>query len=219
MIAALLRKRGRPIGIRIGGFNLLPYRQAIARGRRRRFFLEALGATALGAMGALAWTASDAYMRAGLLERRAALESALAGLAAPLAEYRRLQRMSAQVKEDIELAAALAWPRERFAGVVAALSRAPLGGVVLQRLGLTEAGLELDASASDSGALTAWIERLARVRGVAAASIVDWRPAANGAPHGASVVARLQWQDVQSASAVPDRANGADNTVNRRIWR
>lgn len=218
MIAALLRSRGRPVGIRIGGFNLLPYRQAIARGRRRRFFLEALGAAGLGALGALAWSASDAYMRAGLLERRAALESALAALSTPLAEYKRLQRMSAEVDEDMKLAAALAWPRERFAGVMAALSRAPLGGVVLQRLELTEAGLELDASAADSGALTTWVERLARAPGVAAASIVDWRPVPNGGPHGTSVVARLQWADLRGASAVSGRAKGTENTANRRIW-
>jgi Tfp pilus assembly protein PilN len=205
MIARPLRGRGgRPIGIRIGGFNLLPYRQRVARGRRQRCVVECTAAALAGALAALAWSAWDGFEHARLVDRRAALESTLAGFAAPLAEFRRLEGMSARASEHAALAADLARPRARILDTVDALSRVPPSGVVLHRLKLTDGGVEVDASAVDSASSAAWIDRLARVRGVRSAEITDWRLAAEGARHAIDVGARLQWDDagVTHASAV-----------------
>jgi Tfp pilus assembly protein PilN len=191
----LCGRSGRPIGIRIGGFNLLPYRQRVARGRRRRCLVECTLAVLAGALAALAWSAWDGFEQARLAGRRATLESTLAGLAAPLAEYRQIEGMSAQVSEHAAVAAELARPRGRMIDVIDALSRVPPSGVTLHRLKLTDGGVEIDASAADSASSAAWIDRLARVRGVRSAEITDWRLAAEGAQHAVDVAARLQWDD------------------------
>jgi Tfp pilus assembly protein PilN len=196
MIARPLWGRsGRPIGIRIGGFNLLPYRQRVARGRRRRCVVECTVAALAGALAALAWSAWDGFEQTRLADRRATLESTLAGFAAPLAEYRRLEGVSAQVSEHAAVAAELAMPRARILDVIDALSRVPPSGVMLHRLKLTDGGVEVGASAADSASSAAWIDRLARVRGVRSAEITDWRLAAEGAGHAIDVAARLQWDD------------------------
>jgi Tfp pilus assembly protein PilN len=196
----------RPAGIHIGGFNLLPYRQRVARGRRHRVLIEAAAAGLAGVLAALAWTASDALQRAGLADRRAGLESMLAGFAAPLAEYRQLERISGAASEHAELAARHARPLARILDVVDALSRVPDGAVALHRLELKDGGLELDASAVDSEASAAWIDRLASVRRVRSAEITDWRLAADGAPYSTNVQARLQWDDADAARASPGRS-------------
>ncbi|MEA3120016.1 MAG: hypothetical protein QOI13_3286 [Paraburkholderia sp.] len=191
----LCGRSGRPIGIRIGGFNLLPYRQRVARGRRRRCLVECTVAALVGALAALAWSARDGLEQARLADRRAMLESTLAGFAAPLAEYRQLEGMSAQVSEHAAVAAELARPRARMIDVIDALSRVPLSGMTLHRLKFTDSGVEIDASAADSASSAAWIDCLARVRGVRSAEITDWRLAAEGAQHAVNVAARLQWDD------------------------
>jgi Tfp pilus assembly protein PilN len=191
----LCGRGGRPIGIRIGGFNLLPYRQRIARSRRRRCLVECALAALAGGLMALAWSAWDGLEEARLADRRATLESTLAGLAAPLAEYRQLEGMSAQVGEHAAVAAEFAGARARMLDVIDALSRVPPSGMTLHRLKLTDGGVEIDASAADSASTAAWIDRLARVRGVRSAEITDWRLAAEGAQHAINIAARLQWDD------------------------
>jgi Tfp pilus assembly protein PilN len=191
----LCGRSGRPIGIRIGGFNLLPYRQRIARSRRRRCLVECALAALAGALVALAWSAWDGLEQARLADRRATLESTLAGLTAPLAEYRQLEGMSAQVGEHAAVAAELARARARMLDVIDALSRVPPSGMMLHRLKLTDGGVEIDASAAESASTAAWIDRLARVRGVRSAEITDWRLAAEGGQHAINIAARLQWDD------------------------
>jgi Tfp pilus assembly protein PilN len=202
MIARPLASRdGRPAGIRIGGFNLLPYRQRVARGRRRRLLIEATVAALAGVLAALGWSVSDGMKQAGLSERRAALESTLAALAAPLAEHRELERIGALASERAELAAQLVRPRTRILDVADALGRVPLGGVTVHRLEMKDGAVEIGASVADSEASSAWINRLASVRGVRSAEITDWRLAAQGAPYATNVQARLQWEDPETGRA------------------
>jgi Tfp pilus assembly protein PilN len=191
----LCGRSGRPIGIRIGGFNLLPYRQRIARSRRRRCLVECALAVLAGGLAALAWSAWDGLEQVRLADRRATLESTLAGFAAPLAEYRQLEGTSAQVGGHVAVAAELARTRARMLDVIDALSRVPSSGMTLHRLKFTDGGVEIDASAAESASTAAWIDRLARVRGVRSAEITDWRLAAEGAQHPIKIAARLQWDD------------------------
>lgn len=195
MIARHLLGGGRPVGIRIGGFNLLPYRQSVSRRRRRQLIVETAAAVLLGVLCALAWIAWDAFGQSGHARRRAGLEAMLAGFAAPLAEYRRLERVSAEASEHMAVAAELARPHTRVLDVVETLSRVPLPDVALRRLRLTGDGVDLDAAAADSASATAWIERLARVGGVSNAEITDWKSAADSAPYSLDIAARLQWEE------------------------
>ncbi len=216
MIARPLPSRdGRPIGLRIGGFNLLPYRQSLSRGRRRRLIAESAAAVLVGALAALAWTGWDhAFGESGSTRRRAELEASLAGFAAPLAEYRQLERAGAQAAERAAVAVELAKPRVRLLGVVETLSRTPLPAVMLRRLKLTGKGLELDATAADAPAATAWVDRLARAEGIHSAEITDWRLAAGGgAPYAVEIAARLRWENDEAAGA---SAGGGDSRRRRR---
>jgi type IV pilus assembly protein PilN len=208
----LCGRGGRPVGIRIGGFNLLPYRQRLSRGRRRRLIIEAASAVLLGVLGALAWTAWDAFGPSGPMRREAELRAILAGFAAPLAEYRRLERASADIDERMAVAAELAKPYKRFLGVVDALSRVPLPDVALSRLELTGEGIDFDAAAADSESATAWIESLARAGGVRTAEIVEWKSAAGAASHALELAARLQWEQEVPAG----RSSRADSSRGRR---
>jgi type IV pilus assembly protein PilN len=205
IVRPLCGRSGRPIGIRIGGFNLLPYRQRVARGRRRRCVVECTVAAIAGALAALAWSAWDGLEQARLADRRTTLESTLAGFAAPLAEYRRIEGISAEASEHALVAAELAMPRARILDVIDTLSRVPPSGVLLHRLKLTNGAVEVDASAADSASSAAWIDRLARVRGVRSAEITDWRLAAENARHAINVAARLQWDDAGMSHASPAR--------------
>jgi Tfp pilus assembly protein PilN len=196
MIArALMNKGGRAIGIRIGGFNLLPYRQTVARERRRRLVIESVAAVLVGALAAVAWTAFDTVRQSGQTAQRAALERALAGFATPLAEYRRLEAASARAQGHAEVATDLARPRALLLETFEALGRTPSSGVVLHRIKMSEGGLELFASAADNASSAAWIDQLARARGVRIAEITDWRLAAKGAPHETEVTARVMWDE------------------------
>ncbi|MEX3959842.1 PilN domain-containing protein [Trinickia sp. EG282A] len=204
MIARLLPGRGgQPVGIRIGGFNLLPYRQHLTRGRRRRLIAESAAVVLCGALAALAWTGwDDAFGASGSMRRRAELKALLADFAAPLAEYRQLERAGAGARERKAIGAELAKPRARFLGIAETLSRAPNAGVVLRRLTLTGKGLALDATAVDALAATAWIERLGRAHGVRVAEITHWRSAAGaGSPSAVDIAARLQWEGEGPADA------------------
>ncbi|PTB18197.1 hypothetical protein C9I57_23695 [Trinickia symbiotica] len=204
MIARLLPGRGgQPIGICIGGFNLLPYRHNVTRGRRRRLIAQAATAVLFGALAALAWTGwGDAFGASGSMRRRAELQALLADFAAPLGEYRQLERADAEARERRAIGAQLAKPRAWLVGIAETLSRAPNPGVVLRRLTLTGKGLALDATAVDVPAATSWIERLGRADGVRAAEITHWRSAAGaGSPSAVDIAARLQWEGEGPADA------------------
>lgn len=208
MIArALCDDGGRPVGVCIGGFNLLPYRRQAWRARRLRCLVQCAVAVLAGFVAAALysmWSGSGGETRRA---ERVRLESVLAELDAPLAQYRRLERAQAQALEQRELVARLVRPRQALFELVDTLGREPNAGVVLRRLDLTKDGLELKASASDSTVSASWVERLGRLSGVASAEIADLRVSAAGGPYPTDFVARLVWRDAVSMPAgSPPRA-------------
>lgn len=210
MIARWLASRaGKPAGMRVGGFNLLPYRQRDARRQRRWRLFECLSAGLCGAAAALIGTATGTSDEARVERTRAELESALAAFGAPLAEHRRLASMQAQAREHAELASRLAAPGSALLGVVEALGREPMDGIALVRLRHTRGSVELMANASDGAAPAAWVERLARVRGVRAAEVAGLRFASGGAGQDVEFVARLSVDDAPRQEAVPTQRGRA----------
>lgn len=197
----LLDGTGRPVGMRIGGFNLLPYRRQAQRGRRKRYLAECLAAALAGSVAAALWLAWDAFDGPDRGAERTRLESALAELEAPLARYRRLEREHAQVREHAALATKIAQPRQALLDLLDALSREPSPGVALRRLHLTPDGAQLSATASDSAASAAWIERLGRVPGIESAEVSDLRvaSAAGTGAHPIDFAVRLHWHGADAA--------------------
>lgn len=189
-------------GIRIAGFNLLPHRQRAARGLRRRRAVECASAAVAGVLAATVWAGWGMFQQARLVDERLALEAALAELAAPVAEYKRLDEARAKARERAALATKLAQPRARLLDVVDALSREPIAGVALHQLKQTDDGFELKASAADSAAPAAWIEQLKGVHGVNEAEMTDLRLVADGAGRAVDVVVRLRWADALAPSLV-----------------
>ncbi|GLU34400.1 hypothetical protein WKR88_25415 [Trinickia caryophylli] len=210
MTARLLTNRdGCVTGLCLGGLNLLPYRQALKRGRGRRRLIECASAAAAGiaaAGAAIAWNAFGDAREAG---PRSALAAQLRGLEPLLAERARLDAIETQARERDIFVARLAGPGRDLSALVDALSGEPSPGVALYRLHHTEAGVELRAGATDSTVAAGWIGRLARVPGVRAAEITDIRGARRSALP-VDVVARLEWARVgASAAGAPPRATGA----------
>lgn len=204
MIAQWLPSRGgKPAGMQVGGFNLLPYRQRDARRQRRWRLFECLSAVLCGAAAALIGTATGSPDEARAERTRAELESALAAFGAPLSEHRRLERMQAQAHERAKLARRLAAPGSALLEVVEALGREPMDGIALTRLRHTRGTVELMANASDGAAPAAWVERLARVRGVRAAEVAELRFASGGAVRGVEFVARLNVDNAPGQEAAP----------------
>lgn len=179
MIARVLADRsGRVTGLQVGGFNLLPHRQRDARSLRRRRSLECVAAGLAGLAAALVWTT---WSTTGIFAPERAvrslhqLEAALAELAAPVAEYRRLERMQAQMGANVERSRILARPRDALWGVVDALRREPVPGIALEQLRLSSRGIEIKASAVDAATPAFLLERLGRIPEVSAAELADLR--------------------------------------------
>ncbi|TKC90787.1 fimbrial assembly protein [Trinickia terrae] len=179
MMAPTHGNLGRPVasGLRAqcGGFNLLPYRQRDARRARRRFLIECLAAALMGCAAVSVWAGWEALVRARLDAKREALEATLASLAAPLAEYRRLEGLRADQHMRAVLAQRLSEPRERLVALFDALSREADPDVELRELKQTDHEVSLLASAKDSASSSAWLARLKAVRGVRAVDVSDLR--------------------------------------------
>jgi type IV pilus assembly protein PilN len=193
-----------PPGIRISGFNLLPHRQRAARGLRRRRAIECLLSALAGVFAATVWAGWSMFQQARLADERRTLEAELAQLAAPVAEYKRLDEAQAKAREHAALGARLAQPRARLLDVVESLSREPVVGVALHELKQTDDGIELKAGVAGSEASAAWIEQLKRVRNVKEVEMSDLRRVADSAWHALDVVVRLRW-DVASPAPSPVR--------------
>src|ERR1700754_1173245 len=90
--ALATRTSTRGVSLRLGGFNLLPYRQRNAQLARRRRLLEWAAAALAGLVATLAVIGWQAFEKARLDAQRASAEQALTQLAAPLAEHAGLLR-------------------------------------------------------------------------------------------------------------------------------
>lgn len=208
MIARVLVDRsGRAVGLHVGGFNLLPHRQRDARRLRRRVLRECAAAGLAGVAAALIWSATGSFAQERAERSRHRLEADLAELAAPVAEYRRLERVQASMRARSERSRMLARPREALWGVADVLRREPVAGIVLERLHLSSRGIEIVASAVDTAMPALLLERLGRVPGIRAAELADLRlGSGSGAGHGAvAFLARLavNGADVQAQASEP----------------
>ncbi|WP_207004863.1 fimbrial assembly protein [Trinickia mobilis] len=201
----------------MGGFNLLPYRQRDARRARRRFLVECLVAALTGCAAVMAWAGWEALEHARLDAKREALETTLASLGVPLAEYRRLEGLRADQHKRAALAQKLAAPRARLLDLFDALSREAYSGIVLRELKQTDREVTLIASAKDAAASSAWLARLNGVRGVQAVDVADLRHIAAssgddelGISSTIEFAAHLRWDGAQ-AKLVEDTRRRVDN--------
>jgi Tfp pilus assembly protein PilN len=206
----------------MGGFNLLPYRQREARRARRRCLIECLAAVLTGCAAVTAWAGWETLERVRLDAKRAALETTLASLGVPLAEYRRLESQRVDWKKRVALAQKLAEPRARLLGLFDALSRPTYAGIVLRELKQTEREVTLVASATDSGASSAWLARLSGVRGIQSVDVADLRHAAAsqggdglGLESAIEFAAHLHW-DGAAAKPAEDTGRRADRKGSAR---
>jgi type IV pilus assembly protein PilN len=200
----------------VDGFNVLPYRSKKRRDTRNRrlALLAAAALTGCAAVGAAAgW---DAFERAGLDERRLALEASLRASGAKVAEHARLSEAEVQRRRARDTAAPLAAPAERFLALLDALAEAQQGGVALQRVSQRASEVELAAFASDSQAAARWLKRLEDVRGVQAVEVVEMKrpvPApmrtktaqTSGVASGYEFTALVRWA-VETPAARPKKA-------------
>jgi hypothetical protein len=194
----------------IGGFNLLPHRQRDARRARRRLLIECLCAVLAGCSAVTAWAGWQVFERAQLDSERRVAEQALARLAPPLAEYRRLVLAQADERKRAALGEQLSEPLTRLLGLFDALSREPSAGVVLRQLRQTDHDVELRASAKDHIASSGWLEQLSSVRGVRTVDVIQLQRAPRASGRDAAIgeralefAARLRWYGV---AAKPGRA-------------
>jgi Tfp pilus assembly protein PilN len=206
----------------IGGFNLLPYRQRDARRARRRCLVECLVAVLAGCAAVTAWAGWDMLERAHLEAKRVALETTLASLGVPLAEYRRLEGQRADLHKRVALVQKLAEPRARLLDLFDALSRETYPGIVLREFKQTEREVTLVASATDSDASSAWLARLNGVGGIRSVDVADLRHvAASPGDDGLSAesaiefAAHLRW-DGPEAKPAEDARRRADHEGSAR---
>lgn len=206
----------------LGGFNLLPYRRRNARRARQRCLIECLVAVLIGCAAVTAWAGWEALERARLDAKRDALETTLASLGVPLAEYRRLEGQRADLRKRAALAQKLAEPRGRLLDLFDALSRETYPGIVLREMKQTDREVKLIASATDSDASSAWLARLNGVRGIRSVDVADLRHAAAspgndslGVGSAIEFAAHLRW-DSATAKTVEDTRRRVDHKGSAR---
>ncbi|HLX03632.1 MAG TPA: fimbrial assembly protein [Trinickia sp.] len=206
----------------LGGFNLMPYRQRNARRARRRCLIECLVAVLTGCAAVTAWAGWEALERARLDAKRDALETTLASLRVPLAEYRRLEGQRADLHKRAALAQKLAEPRARLLDLFDALSRETYPGIVLRELKQTDREVTLIARATDGDASSAWLARLNGVRGIQSVDVGDPRHVAAspgndglGVDSAIEFAAHLRW-DSAAAKPVEDTRRRVDHKGSER---
>lgn len=193
----------RVAGLRLGGFNLLPYRQRNARLARRRCLREWLAAALAGVAAVLVLAAWQVFQKTRVDAQRASIEHSLAAMAAPLADHARLTRVQDEERKDTARAASLSEPLAHVRDLLEALSFEPGDGVVLRQLRQREHDTELLATSRGHLASAEWLKRLSAIRGVKGAEMSDVRrtvsharsPVAESASGPIEFGARLRWSD------------------------
>lgn len=158
---------------RLGGFNLLPYRQRDARLARRRRVLEWIAAVCAGFAAVFVLVAWQAIGRARLEAQRVSAEHTLTHLSAPLAEHATLLRTQDEQRQNVARAKSLSDPLTHLRDLLDALSFDPGDGVVLQQLRQREDETELLATSRGHLASAEWLKRLSAIRGVKGAEVSD----------------------------------------------
>jgi len=150
--------------LRMGGFNLLPYRQRDARLARRRCAMEWFGAAMAGALAVLAFAGSQWFVGAQLDAQRASIGRSLAELATPLAEHARLVQADADRRARAILAETISLPLVHLLDLLDVLSGESANGVVVQELRHRPEETQVRATATDHIASAAWLKQLGAVR-------------------------------------------------------
>ncbi|KVM97950.1 hypothetical protein [Burkholderia stagnalis] len=146
----------------LDGFNLLPYRDRLARAMRRRRAAQCGAAILLGAAGVGIWTGSAAWLRVRTDAERARVEAGLLRRQPQVDAATRAARQAAAAAQRDAQAAALAAPYRQAAGLLALLVRVRDDEVRLDALRTTSAGAVLDARAASYRAAARWLARIAR---------------------------------------------------------
>ncbi|WP_371143047.1 fimbrial protein [Burkholderia cepacia] len=187
-----------------GGFNLLPYRERLARALRRRRVAQCGTAVLLGVLGAGLWTGAASGARWRVDAERAIVEARLRQLQPQMGAATRAANAAAVVAQRDAQAAAHAAPYRHVAGLLATLAQVHDGTVRLDALRTTSAGAVLDVRAVSYRAAARWLAGMAREQRGWRIDIDALKPApdapvaAGGMPFRFSV--QLRWHD-----AMPSR--------------
>jgi type IV pilus assembly protein PilN len=203
----------RGVSLRLGGFNLLPYRQRNAQLTRRRRLLEFVAAALAGFAAVLALVGWQAFETARLDAQRASIEQSLTQLAMPLAEHARLLRAQDEQRKGAARATKLSESLTHLRDLLDALSFEPGDGVVLQQLRQREHETELLATSRGPIASAEWLKRLSAIRGVKGAEVSDLH---RSTPRGGALAvasatgpiefgAHLRWDDPPRKTALLPR--------------
>ena len=194
---------------RLGGFNLLPYRQRDARLARRRRVLEWMAAVCAGLAAVFVLGAWQAIESARFEAQRVSVEHTFTQLSAPLAEHATLLRARDEQRQNGARAKSLSEPLVHLRDLLDALSFEPGDGVVLQQLRQREDETELLATSRGHLASAEWLKRLSAIRGVKGAEVSDLH---RSVPRGGAVaqaslaapiefVAHLRWNELAQKAA------------------
>ncbi|SIT44843.1 Tfp pilus assembly protein PilN [Paraburkholderia piptadeniae] len=183
------------VRIKAGGFNLLPHRQRDARLARRRRYVEWTAAALCGCVAVAMLVGWQAFERTSIDRQRAVLDRKLATLASPLAEHARLTGEASNERLQNERAATLSEPLVHLLDLLDALSREPSEAVVVKQLMQRGRDTEMLAVSTDHAAASAWLNRLAALRGVKDASLSDLHRTASATDSSAAIelTANLKW--------------------------
>ncbi|EMD9441194.1 fimbrial protein [Burkholderia cepacia] len=187
-----------------GGFNLLPYRERLARALRRRRAAQCGTAVLLGVLGAGLWTGAASGARWRVDAERAIVEARLRQLQPQMGAATRAANAAAVVAQRDAQVAARAAPYRHVAGLLATLAQVHDGTVRLDALRTTSAGAVLDVRAVSYRAAARWLAGMAREQRGWRIDIDALKPApdapvaAGGMPFRFSV--QLRWHD-----AMPSR--------------
>ncbi|KVC64069.1 fimbrial protein [Burkholderia ubonensis] len=184
----------------LDGFNLLPYRDRLARAMRRRRAAQCGAAILLGILGVGAWTGGAAWLRMRTDAERAVVEARLSRQQPQVDAAARAARMAAAAAQRDAQAAALAASYRRATELLALVARVRDDGIGLEALRMTASGAVLDARAASYRAAARWLDRLAREQQHAWRVDVDALKPTPAEPAGATRMpfrfsVQLRWHD------------------------
>ncbi|KVV28070.1 fimbrial protein [Burkholderia ubonensis] len=189
----------------LDGFNLLPYRDRLARAMRRRRAAQCGAAILLGILGVGAWTGGAAWLRMRTDAERAVVEARLSRQQPRVDAAARAARMVAAAAQRDAQAAALAAPYRRATELLVLVARVRDDGIGLEALRMTASGAVLDARAASYRAAARWLDRIAREQHGWRVDVDALKPAP-AEPAGATRMpvrfsVQLRWHDGPSRDA------------------
>ncbi|KWE52248.1 fimbrial protein [Burkholderia ubonensis] len=146
----------------VDGFNLLPYRDRLARAMRRRRAAQCGASILLGILGVGAWTGGAAWLRMRTDAERAVVDARLSRQQPQVDAAARVVRMAAAAAQRDARAAELAAPYRQATELLALAARVRDDGIGLEALRTTPSGAVLDARAASYQAAARWLDRIAR---------------------------------------------------------